>query len=70
METIEIERTLYTSQERFFPSGILNYPYFEHFFDLRGLRVPESIIKGAQESRFILFSADDLFLSNAHVIKK
>ena len=48
--TIETERKVLSSSEGVFLPRILNDPYFERFFGLRGLEVPRSRIEKGQGS--------------------
>ena len=66
--TIETERKVLSSSE-IFPPGILNDPYFERFFGLRGRQIPRSRIEKGQGSG-VIFSEEGLVLTNAHVIEK
>ena len=57
--TIETERKILSSREGVLPPGILNDPYFERFFGLRGLQIPRSRIEKGQGSG-VIFSKEGL----------
>tara|TARA_B100000965_G_scaffold330932_1_gene294874 strand:- start:1089 stop:2267 length:1179 start_codon:yes stop_codon:yes gene_type:complete len=67
--TIETERKIVTSREGIIPPAILNDPYFERFFGLKGFQIPKSRIEKGQGSG-VIFSKEGLILTNAHVIEK
>ncbi len=67
--TIETERKVVYSRKGLFPPGILNDPYLERFFDLRGTQIPRSRIERGQGSG-VIFDDEGYVLTNAHVIAK
>ena len=67
--TLETSRTVRSMGMAGLPQGLLADPLFQHFFGLPGRVSPRSRIERGQGSG-VIFSAEGLVLTNAHVVEK
>ena len=67
--TLETSRTVRSMGMVGLPQGLLADPLFQHFFGLPGRVAPRSRIERGQGSG-VIFSAEGLVLTNAHVVEK
>ena len=67
--TLETQRTVSFGNRGGLPPGLLKDPFFQRFFGLPGTVAPRSRIERGQGSG-VIFAADGLVLTNAHVVEK